>query len=229
MYKILLVEDDTFLAKSVCDFFDSQLYQITHISDGENGYKIARSKEFDLIMLDIMLPGKNGLVIANQLRSNHIETPILMVSTKNMVDDIVNGFCYGIDGYLTKPFSLRELKARVTALLKRPPQPVKMTLKIGDLSMNLDNYEVKRAKKQIVLREKEFRILKFLIENQNKVVSKDQIMDNVWSIGSCDCTINNLDVHISSLRSKVDKGFEKKLIKTLHGRGYVIYNKELEK
>lgn len=224
MYKILLVEDDISLARSVCDFFDSQLYQITHFSDGEKGYKSARTNEYDLIMLDIMLPNKNGLVIANQLRSNHIETPILMVSTKNLVDDIVNGFCYGIDGYLTKPFSLRELKARVSALLKRPPQTVKRTLKIGDLQMNLENYQVRRANHDIDLREKEFRILKYLIENQNKVVSKDQIMDNVWSIGSCDCTINNLDVHISSLRSKVDRGFDQKLIKTLHGRGYTIVN-----
>ena len=222
MYKILLVEDDLNLAKSVCDYFDSQLYQIKHFSNGEAGYKNARSNSYDLIMLDVMLPGKNGLVIANQLRRNHIETPILMISTKNLVDDIVNGFCYGIDGYLTKPFSLRELKARVGALLKRPPQNAKKFLKVGDLTMDLENYKVKRDKHNLILRKKEFKILKYMIENQNKVLSKEMIMDNIWSIGTCDCSVNNLDVHISSLRSKIDKGFDKKLIRTKHGMGYAI-------
>jgi DNA-binding response OmpR family regulator len=222
MYKILLVEDDTNLAKSVCEFFESQLYQITHIADGEKGYKNARTNIYDLIMLDVMLPKKNGLVIANQLRDNHIETPILMISTKNLVDDIVNGFCYGIDGYLTKPFSLRELKARVSALLKRPPHNAKKVLKAGDLTLNLENYSVRRDKQNILLRKKEFSILKYLVTNQNKVVSKNQIMDNIWAMGDCDCTINNLDVHISSLRSKIDRGFETKLIQTKHGVGYSI-------
>jgi two-component system response regulator CiaR len=230
MYKILLVEDDLNLARSICDFFESKLYQINHYSDGEKGYKVARTNIYDLILLDVMLPGKNGLVIANQLRRNHIETPILIISTKNLVDDIVNGFCYGIDGYLTKPFSLRELKARVGALLKRPPQNAKKVLKAGDLILNLENFQVKRNKQNISLRKKEFGILKYLVENQNKVVSKEQIMDNIWSLGNCDCSINNLDVHISSLRSKIDKGFESKMIQTKHGMGYSICSakKEIE-
>jgi len=228
MYKILLVEDDTNLARSVSEFFESQLYQITHIADGESGYKNARSNIYDLIMLDVMLPKKNGLVIANQLRDNHIETPILIISTKNMVDDIVNGFCYGIDGYLTKPFSLRELKARVSALLKRPPRKAQKVLKAGDLILNLENFSVKRAKQNILLRKKEFNILKYLITNQNKVVSKDQIMDNIWAMGDCDCTINNLDVHISSLRSKIDRNFKTKLIQTKHGVGYSLNSNQKE-
>ena len=222
MYKILLVEDDLNLARSICDFFETQLYQITHISEGDKGYKNARTNIYDLLMLDVMLPKKNGLVIANQLRDNHIETPILIISTKNMVDDIVNGFCYGIDGYLTKPFSLRELKARVKALLKRPPQRANTILKAGDLTLNLDNLSVKRDKQTILLRRKEFGILKYLVNNQNKVVSKDQIMNNIWTMGDCDCTVNNLDVHISSLRAKIDRGFKTKMIQTKHGVGYTI-------
>ena len=222
MYKILLVEDDINLARSICDFFENQLYQITHIIEGDKGYKSARTNIYDLLMLDVMLPKKNGLVIANQLRDNHIETPILIISTKNMVDDIVNGFCYGIDGYLTKPFSLRELKARVSALLKRPPQNARRVLKVGDLTMNLENFSVKRENHTILLRKKEFGILKYLVSNQNKVVSKSQIMDNIWTMGDCDCSINNLDVHISSLRSKIDRGFKTKMIQTKHGVGYTI-------
>ena len=222
MYKLLLIEDNIDLANSICDFFDSPLYQITHVSNGQLGYKIARSNNFDLILLDIMLPKKNGLVVASQLRTNHIETPIIIISTKTLVDDIVNGFCYGIDSYITKPFSLRELKSRALALLKRPSHSTQTKLVLGDLSVNLQNFQVKRNSKTINLRKKEFTMLKYLLENQNKVVTKEQLMDTIWSCNEGECTKNNLDVHVSSLRSKIDKDQSSKLLHTIHGVGYSL-------
>lgn len=226
MYKLLLIEDNIDLANTVCDFFETPLYQITHVADGQVGYKLAKDENFDLIILDIMLPKKNGLVVASQLRRNHIETPILIVSTKNLVDDIVNGFCFGIDSYVTKPFSLRELKSRCLALLRRPTHSTKTKLELADLCLNLQNLKVKRDSKDIILRKKEFCMLKYLLENQNRVVTKEQLIDNIWSWNDGDCTENNLDVHISGLRGKIDKGHAQKLLHTVHGVGYTLCLKQ---
>lgn len=223
MYSILLVEDDKTLAESIYERFHSDNVEINMAFNGNVGYRLARSKKFDLIILDIILPGKNGFEIARDLRQTGIDVPILMLTGRNETDNIVSGLNFGADGYLTKPFNVRELKARIENLLKRPPRTRQQIYKIADLELDPNKLVAKRDGKIIPLRQREFHILKYLLENIGTIVSREQIINNVWPFGP-DSIDANVDVHISLLRKKIDKGFKQKLIHTKHSIGYFIKN-----
>ena len=182
---------------------------------------MAEAIEYDLIILDRMLPGMDGVSIIKNLRSQNIYTPILLLTALGTVKDKTDGLDAGADDYLPKPFALDELLARVRAILRRPKVKAEIILTVGDLSLNLNTHSVKRSNKDIILTNKEFSLLEFLMRNKNQPISKEQIITHVWNWDS-DILPNNIEVYISYLRDKVDKPFSKKLIKTVRGVGYKI-------
>ena len=221
MYKILIIEDNNQLAETIRDYFTSEHYQFTIESNGLKGLQNARNNVYDLILLDVVLPERNGFYIANALREQEIEVPILMMTEKNQVEDIEEGFSKGVDGYLPKPFNLRELKARINALLKRPPSNKDMVLKFKDIEIDTDQRVVTRDGIEIELRKKEFDILHFLLANKGRVISRDQILNNIWSIYS-EPFSGTVDVHLSNIRRKLNKGGKPNIIRTIHGVGFIV-------
>src|SRR3989344_4634138 len=221
MYKVLIIEDDLQLALTIKDFLDKDKYTVKIITDGSHGYKAARNFNFDLVVLDIMLPRRDGFSIAGQLRAEQIDTPILMLTNKKEVDHIVTGFNSGTDAYLAKPFNLRELMCRIEGLLNRPPSQKKTLLQAGRLSLNLNTYQVYFGNKQVNLRHKELEILKYLMRKRNKIVTREQILNNVWEFDK-EPFISTVDAHISNIRSKISSEFGHKILKTVHGEGYKL-------
>ena len=182
---------------------------------------MASSEEYDLIILDIMLPGLSGLEICKKLRKENIHTPILMLTARGQVSDKVEGLNSGAYDYLTKPFAFEELLARVRALTRRPKGSVGQVLSIENLSLNTLNFEVKRGKKQIMLSSKEYALLEYLLRHPNQVLSKDQIINHVWDYES-DVLPNTVEVYIGYLRGKLGKP---EIIKTVRGFGYKLEGK----
>ena len=186
------------------------------------GYKLASTNSYDLIILDIILPGRNGLEVCRQIRKHDNLTPILMLTALGTTEDKVSGLDSGADDYLTKPFKLQEFLARVRALTRRKNQPTQSgILKIADLELNTDTKEVKRNNQPIQLTVKEFALLEYFMRNQKRVLSRVQIAENVWDL-NFDTGTNIIDVYVKYLRDKVDKNSEKKLIHTVFGVGYVM-------
>lgn len=221
--RILIVEDEKKLAQNLKEIFTKENYTITLAYDGELGEDIAVSEEFDLIILDIMLPKKNGISILKSIRKNKINTPVLLLTAKTSIDDRVVGLDAGADDYLPKPFAVPELLARVRSLLRRNSDAETTELKIADLKINLKTKKVFRGKKEIILTPKEFSILEFLFYNKDIVVNRVSIAEHVWGDNFDLFTMSNfVDVHIKNLRKKIDKDFKKKLIHTRHGIGYVL-------
>jgi DNA-binding response OmpR family regulator len=223
MYKILIVEDDRILAQTLKDCFERKLYHIDLIFDGENGYKYARKEKFDLLILDWMLPKKTGIDILKQLRFNHIDTPCLIISTRNNINDIVSGLKCGSDGYLCKPFNLLEFKTRVNSLLKRPTSSRKDIITLGDIDLDINTMQVKVKKTPVHLRKKEFHILKYMMQNMGNTLTREQILNNVWG-PTDEPYIASVDVHLSRIRKAIDVPFGTKYIKTVNGIGYKIDN-----
>ncbi len=221
MYKILIIEDDPLLRDSLSGIFASSLYQIFFETEGINGYKHASRERFDLILLDVLLPGKSGYLIAKQLRDNAIDTPVLMMSTKNELTDIITGFNQGCDGYICKPFNFIELKCRVDALLKRPPRNKSAIYHWGELIIDCNNSCIIKDKQELILPNKQYEIFKYLLENNERTVTKDELLNALWDYDS-DTLVNTIDVHISKLRKHLKKSFNlnKELITTIHGKGY---------
>lgn len=225
MYKILIVEDDALLQESLAGIFASPLYQIFFEGEGLAGYKRALKGKFDLIILDIMLPGKSGYLIAKQLRGNGIDTPILMMSTKKELTDVITGFNQGIDAYVCKPFNLIELKCRAEALLKRPPRLRKETYQVGSIVIDCNNSCIKHNNKELILPNKQYEILKYLVVNNERTVTKEELLSSIWDYDS-DTLANTIDVHISKLRKQLRTELDVKneVITTVHGKGYKIVN-----
>jgi DNA-binding response OmpR family regulator len=219
MYKLLIIEDNCDLAQTLADCFDKRLYHITISYEGVEGYKLARKGVFDLLIIDWLLPGKNGTDLVRQLRYDYIETPVLMMSSKNNVTDIVAGLKSGSDGYLCKPFNLLEFKTRVEAMLKRPAASRKRILSIGDIALDTNTMQTTVAGKPYKLRKKETLILKYLLQNIGCTLSREQIVNNIWDPTE-EPYIGSIDVHISRLRKAIDKPFATNYIKTIHGIGY---------
>lgn len=221
--KILLIEDEPSLSAFVKKGLEEQFYEVECAFDGNVGKKNATTKNYDLIILDINLPGANGFEISKCVRENNIKTPILMLTAFGTTDDKLQGFEAGTDDYLVKPFEFRELLARIKALHNRNNNAnmVKTTLKIADLELKLEEKIAIRAGKKIDLTAKEFALLEFFIRNKGKVVSRMDISDKVWDI-HFDTGTNVVDVYVNFLRKKVDKDFEKKLINTVVGMGYIM-------
>ena len=216
--RILVVEDEHKIATSIKKGLEQESFAVDLAFSGNGGYDLASSENYDLIILDLMLPEMSGIEICKKLREENNHTPILMLTAKGQINDKVNGLNSGADDYLTKPFAFEELLARVKALGRRPKNSTGTTYQISDLTLNTLTYEVKRAGKKINLSSKEFSLLEYLMRNTNQVLSKEQIIEHVWDYDS-DILPNTVEVFVGYLRNKLGKP---DLIKTIRGFGYKI-------
>ncbi|MDP2638250.1 MAG: response regulator transcription factor [Candidatus Levybacteria bacterium] len=221
--RVLVIEDEHKIANAIKKGLTHESYAVDVIYDGTKGYDMAIAEEYDVIVLDIMLPGMDGIEICKKLREHNIHTPILMLTSKSQIEDKVLGFNSGADDYLTKPFAFAELLVRIKALTRRPQNSFGTVLTIADLILNTTNYEVKRAGQKIRLSNKEYSLLEYLLRHKNQVVTKEQIINHVWDYDA-DVLPNSVEVYIRHLRSKIDRPFqEKPLIHTVKGfSGYKL-------
>jgi two-component system OmpR family response regulator len=220
--RALLIEDDRTIAEFVIRGLKEAGFIVDHEPDGEAGLTAALEQAYDVAIVDLMLPKRDGLSIIDQLRRRGVMTPVLILSARRSVDDRVRGLQAGGDDYLTKPFAFAELLARVQALLRRASRsPEPTTLTVGDLTLDLLSRRVTRAGAPIDLRPREFTLLEYLMRNAGKVVSKTMILSHVWEY-NFDPQTNIVDVLVSRLREKIDRPFEKKLLQTVRGVGYVL-------
>jgi len=221
--KILVVEDDRHIADNIKKGLEIKSHVVDAVYDGEEGYDFAVAEDYDLIILDRMLPGLDGLEICRGLRKEKITTPILMLTAKTMVEDRVDGLDSGADDYLGKPFAFEELLARVKAISRRPKSKLVTELKVADLTLNPETYEVKRSGRNIKLSKKEFALLEFLMRNAGQIFSKEKLIERVWDIDA-DVLSNTAQVYIGYLRDKIDRPFPAKpsLITTVRGFGYKL-------
>ncbi|MFC3052522.1 response regulator transcription factor [Kordiimonas pumila] len=219
---ILLVEDDSRAANHVMKGLREAGHTVSHETDGKAATFMVAAESFDLIILDRMLPNVDGLTILKTMRATEDSTPVLLLSALGEVDDKVKGLRAGADDYLSKPFSLAELLARVDVLSRRGPvQPVTTHIQIADLEIDLLGREVRRGNQRIDLTTREFKILEYLAHHMGRVVTRSMLLENVWEY-HFDPQTNIIDQHVSRLRQKVDKGFAIQLIHTVRGTGYVI-------
>lgn len=221
--RILVVEDEYKIANSVKRGLEQETFAVDTAYDGIEGYDLASSEEYDVIVLDLMLPGMDGVEICRKLRGEKNHTPILMLTAKGALQDKVDGLNAGADDYLVKPFAFEELLARVRALSRRPQKGIDAKLKISDLVLDSLNFEVKRNGKKIDLTKREFALLEYLMRSPNKIINKDAIIAHVWDYDS-EILPNTVEVYIGYLRKKIDDAFPKgkSLIKTIRGFGYRI-------
>jgi DNA-binding response OmpR family regulator len=221
--RILVVEDEHKIAQSIKKGLEQESYAVDVSYDGGTGYDMAVSEEYDLIILDLMLPVMDGLELCKKLRRESIQTPILMLTAKTQIDDKVTGLNTGADDYLTKPFAFVELLARIKALSRRSKQTEGTVLRVGDLTLDTNTYEIKRAGMSIRLSSKEYALLEYMMRHPNRVITKEQIINHVWNYDA-DVLPNTVEVWILHLRSKIDKAFADKpsLISTVRGFGYKI-------
>ena len=221
--KVLIIEDEHKIANLLKQGLEQERFVADVAYDGTSGFDLASSEPFDVIILDRLLPGMDGLEICKKLRVQENHTPILMLTAKGQIMDKVEGLNSGADDYLTKPFAFEELLARIKALVRRPKNTLNNILQIEDLSLNTDTYEVKRGNAQIVLSSKEFSLLEYLMRHQNRTLTKGLIINHVWSY-EANILPNTVEVFIGYLRNKIDRPFKdkKQLIKTIRGFGYKI-------
>jgi DNA-binding response OmpR family regulator len=219
--KILIVEDEKKVASFIKRGLEEDSYQVTLSYDGVDGLKRASSGEFDLIILDVMLPKKDGLAVLQELRGSGCLTPVLMLTAKMETVDIVTGLDAGADDYLAKPFAFAELQARVRALLRRSGQDRGAEIRFADMRLDPVNHKVWRGEIEIVLTAKEYSLLSYLVRNAGKVLSRANIADNCWEY-PFETFTNIIDVYINYLRKKVDGQFPTKLIHTVRGQGYIL-------
>jgi DNA-binding response OmpR family regulator len=223
--KILIIEDEEKIANSLKKGLQQENYVVDVAYDGGEGYDLASSEKYDLIILDLMLPSIDGLTICRKLREEDgVKTPILMLTAKGTVEDKVTGLDVGADDYLPKPFSFEELLARIKALARRPLNYNKsQKLVVKNLFLDPENYEVKRGENTIVLSRKEFALLEYLMKNKGRIVTKDELISNVWSY-EADILLNTVEVYVGYLRKKIDEPYnnEKPLIHTVRGFGYKL-------
>ncbi len=220
---ILVVEDERRLATLLRRVLTEERHTVDVANDGVAGLDLAASDTYDLVILDVMLPGMDGLQVCRELRDVGIQTPVLMLTARGAVEDRVAGLKAGADDYLVKPFAMEELLARVGALLRRRAHGLEIVpaLQVGDLTLNLVRHEVQRGSRIIELTAKEFALLEYLMRNPGHVLTRTQIKDHVWSY-DFDALSNVVDTYIHYLRDKIDRGFSKSLIKTVRGVGYKI-------
>src|SRR3989338_2291137 len=219
--RILLVEDEKKIASFIERGLKEEHYTVDVAYDGENGLFLAETASYDLIILDIMLPKKDGISLCRELRSRKIDTPILMLTAKDKVGDKVLGLDGGADDYLTKPFAFEEFLARIRALLRRQRIDKSTLLKIADLELDQLTHKVNRAGKEIVLTSKEYALLEYLMLHANQVITRTMISEHVWN-EDFDSFTNVIDVYVNHLRNKIDKNFERQLIHTIRGTGYIL-------
>lgn len=222
MIKILLVEDDLSLSNSVFDFLDD-FADVMQVFDGDEGLYEAESGVYDLILLDLMLPEKDGFTVLRELREKGVTTPVLIMTAKESLDDKGHGFELGADDYLTKPFYLEELKMRIQALLKRSGKFDQNTLSFGDVRVNLATNSIFVGDKEVELLGKEFDLLVYFLQNQNVILPKSQIFDRLWGFDS-DTTVSVVEVYVSKIRKKLKGTDFTANLQTLRSVGYILKN-----
>jgi heavy metal response regulator len=219
--RVLVIEDE----KKVADFISNGLaeegYAVDVAHDGDQGYFLATTNEYDAILLDIMLPKMDGFTLCTKLRAEDNHTPILMLTAKDAIKDKVRGLDAGADDYLTKPFAFEELLARIRSLLRKKSLQQKTRFQVDNLVLDTITHIVSRGEREIQLSVKEYALLEYLMRNTGSVVTRTMIAEHVWDI-NFDTFTNVIDVYISYLRNKIDRGHETKLIHTVRGRGYVL-------
>ena len=220
--RLLVVEDDKKLAAYIVKGFQEAGFAVDHCANGEDGLVMATGTDYDAAVVDIMLPGLNGLALVEELRKQRSSVPVLILSAKASVDDRVKGLQTGGDDYLPKPFAFTELLARVQALVRRGSRETEpSTLSVGNLKLDLLSRKVTRGGKKIELQAREFALLEYLMRNAGRVVTKTMILNHVWDY-SFDPQTNVVDVLVCRLRNKVDKNFDPRMIRTMRGMGYVL-------
>jgi len=219
--RILIVEDDRKVGAFLQKGLREEQYAVDVCRDGEEALEWASINSYDVIVLDIMLPKKDGFAVCRELRQKGVLTPILMLTAKDSVEDKVSGLTEGADDYLTKPFSFEELLARIRALLRRTQDYKTKALRVGDLELDPIKRQATRAGKQIPLSGKEYALLEYLMRNKGRVVTESMIVEHVWDM-NYEGTSNIVNVYINYLRKKIDSEFEVKLVRTIRGHGYTI-------
>jgi len=221
--QILLVEDEPKVADAVRRGLEAEHCRVTAAATGEEGFFLATTRSFDLILLDLMLPGRDGLEILGALRERQCETPVLILTARDAVEDRVAGLDSGADDYLVKPFAFPELLARVRALTRRGRADQALRLRVADLELDRVTRRVSRAGTEIELTTKEFELLEYLLLHQGHVVSREMLARDVWRVTERATPLDNvIDVHVTRLRRKMDTPYEQKLLETIRGTGFVI-------
>jgi heavy metal response regulator len=221
--RILVIEDEKKVAEFISNGLAEEGYAVDVAHDGDQGYFLATTNEYDAILLDIMLPKMDGVTLCTKLRSEDNHSPILMLTAKDAIKDKVRGLDAGADDYLTKPFAFEELLARIRSLLRKKSLQQKTRFQIDNLVLDTITHTVSRGESEIALSVKEYALLEYLMRNTGSVVTRTMIAEHVWDI-NFDTFTNVIDVYISYLRNKIDRGYETKLIHTVRGRGYVLKN-----
>nr|WP_330217721.1 response regulator transcription factor [Allorhizobium undicola] len=220
--KILVIEDDLEAAAYMVKAFREASITADHASDGEAGLFMGSENSYDVLIIDRMLPRRDGLSVISELRKRGVNTPVLILSALGQVDDRVTGLRAGGDDYLPKPYAFSELLARVEVLGRRKGAPEQdMVYRVGDLELDRLSHEVRRGGKEILLQPREFRLLEYLMKNAGQVVTRTMLLEHVWDY-HFDPQTNVIDVHVSRLRSKIERDFDKPLLKTVRGAGYMI-------
>jgi DNA-binding response OmpR family regulator len=223
---LLLVEDDRRLAKVMKRVLEDERHVVDCASDGSEGFELGLTGTFDVIVLDLMLPGTDGIEVCRRLRAARVVTPVLMLTARDAIDDRVMGLDAGADDYLPKPFAFAELLARIRALCRRRAQVVPEVLTVGDLSLDTSRRAVSRAGKELDLTPKEFALLEFFMRHPGQVLTRHQILDHVWGYGFADAGPDSVNLYVHYLRKKVDNGSERKLIGTVRAVGYRMSDRE---
>lgn len=221
--RILVVEDEPKVAQAIRQGLEGESYSVTVAQTGEDGYFLANSEQFDLVVLDVMLPARNGIEVLSAMRKRGLQVPVLVLTARDTVEDRVLGLDAGADDYLIKPFVFAELSARIRALLRRGKTDQATALQLEDLQMDLITRKVRRGSRSLQLTSREFEVLEYLLRHQGQVVSRDMIGRDVWNESTRHSTLDNvIDVHMVRIRRKVDEGFSTKLVHTVRGVGFVL-------
>jgi heavy metal response regulator len=223
--RILVVEDEKKVSSFIKRGLEEERYEVEIANDGEEGVRMALEKAFDLIILDWMMPKKDGVAVLKELRDRRQSTPVLMLTAKDTVEDIVTGLDSGSDDYLTKPFAFAELLARVKALIRRSEMDRGAELRFSDLRIDPVGHKVWRGEREIDLTAKEYALLEYFMRNPNQVLTRTMIADHVWDY-TFDSFTNIIDVYVNYLRKKIDRDAPQKLIHTVRGVGYILKEEE---
>lgn len=225
--KVLIIEDEKEIAEFIKIALENERFLVEVANDGEKGSFMARTSNYNLIILDYILPKTRGDEVLKEIRKNGLSTPILMISVKAEIENKINLFNLGADDYLSKPFLLEELVLRVKALIKRPPLNNLEKIIVSDLVLDRKNKTVSRGKKELYLTRKEYGLIEYLMENKGKIISRSELLENVWDYNA-DPFSNSVETHIASLRKKLNKNKNRDLLHTFPGRGYKLSLNKLD-
>jgi two-component system, OmpR family, copper resistance phosphate regulon response regulator CusR len=220
--RILVVEDEAKVARALREGLEREKYAVVIAPTGEEGFFLVNAEEFALVVLDLMLPGRDGLQVLSTLRKRGLQTPVLILTARDAIEDRVEGLDKGADDYLVKPFAFPELLARVRALLRRGRTEQALPLRLADLEMDVNSRKARRNGRSIELTAREFELLEYLLRHRGQIVSREMLARDVWKENRATPIDNVIDVHINRLRRKVDEPFDPKLIHTVRGVGFVL-------